>query len=219
MGSRGPAQPTKSTAWTPCDLICSLPTAQEWRPDHRTKALSFVQKSANGVPCAPPPCGHQEGAPQASPRAVCSRPGGPRERLQGPGRPGVRGSGGCRSEAARRASPDTRKGAACVLPSHRRRGLASPLMSGLQGLLSSSGLQERASRGRRLHNFPAVGVEERASSPGPWAPAAWAPWGPARRPVRRWPGSRSESTAALASLPSLSLKQAFLVSSPWQLYN
>lgn len=123
-----------------------------------------------------------------------------------------------------RASPDTRKGVACVLPSHRLRGLASPLMSGLQGLLSSSGLQERASRGRRLHNFPAVGEE--GFEPGPWAPAAWAPWAPARRPVRRWPGSRdhpggsrSESTAGLGLAPSPSLKQAFLASSPWQLYN
>lgn len=204
-----------------------LLVTQEWRPDHPTKALSFVQKSANGVPGAPPPCGPQEGAPQASPRVVGSEARrGPRERLEGPGSPGVRGAGGCRSEAAHPRQPRHEKGSGvrpaesspartCVTSDVRASGASFQLRAPGKGVAGPEVTQLPRGRGG------GEGFE-----PGPWAPAAWAPWAPARRPVRRWPGSRdhaggsrSESTAGLGLAPSLSLKQAFLVSSPWQLYN
>lgn len=78
-------------------------------------------------------------------------------------------------------------------------------MSGLQGLLSSPALPERASRGQRLHNFPEVGVEERGSNPGPWARARQHRPQAAGRPVHPL-GNQSESTTGLG------LASLFLVS-------
>lgn len=141
--SRWPSPASKRNCWTPYDLTFMLqraPGEVEARPQ---KGLPLVEMW-QWCPCAPPLCGHQEGAPQPIPRAVFSEAGpcrrGAREGLWAPvamgcgtvgklpEQPGPPGRGRHARAAGTREREWHR-----VLLSHRLRRLASPLMSGLPG--------------------------------------------------------------------------------------